>query len=131
MISLIDRMEISANLALALPSREGHQFKASHDQCVFVSYISEDGNMRRVCRTYGKYLVLFRYAPKTSRYETYYLNADKAWILYEAPATPGANHDKVVTEWLRDHQAFAFKGKGWLKALTSQILDAVAAWEVP
>jgi hypothetical protein len=110
---------------------------------VFINYRKGDGRWARVVRTFGRYLMVFRYAPDQSPttppvYQAMFLAEDGSLIAFFPRQFEGPGFDKKVYEYLRDYGvrnkvpgALRFNGRNWQRKMGKAMADIARDWSSP
>lgn len=113
------------------------EMNASDEGCVFINYKHESGKWCRVVRTYGRYLVVFRFKPghrpsdSHPEYQAMFLADDGSLHAFFPKQFEGAGYDKKVYEYLRDHGAKRFNGRNWQKQMAEMMATLAGEWTSP
>jgi len=113
------------------------EMNASDEGCVFINYQHESGNRCRVVRTFGRYLVVFRYkaghslATYNPECQTMFLAADGSLVALSTNQFKGAGFDKRVYEHLRDNGARRFNGRDWQRQMAEMMSTLAGEWTSP
>lgn len=113
------------------------EMNATDEGCVFITYKHESGKWCRVVRTYGRYLVVFRFksghgvSDYHPEYQAMFLADNGSLIAFNPKQFEGSGYDKKVYEYLRDNGAKRFSSRGWQKQMAETMATLAGEWTPP